>query len=67
MKTLFTFLLLSVFSLNLMAQDRDLNSVMKERNEFYFSFEINDLQSLEKREIWHTFFLRKFFFLKWQR
>ena len=43
MKTLFTFLLLSVFSLNLMAQDRDLNSVMKERNEFYFSFEINDL------------------------
>lgn len=48
MKTLFTLLLLSVFSFNVMAQDKDLSSMMKERNEFYFSFEINDLQSLEK-------------------
>ena len=47
MKTLFTLLLLSVFSFNVMSQEKDLSNIMKERNEFYFSFEIDDLQNLK--------------------
>ena len=48
MKRIFIFLLVAVFSLNVYAQEKDLRSMMKERNEFYFSFEIDDLQDLAK-------------------
>lgn len=48
MKRIFIFLLVAVFSLNVYAQEKDLRSMMKERNEFYFSFEIDDLQDLSK-------------------
>ncbi len=48
MKRIFIFLLAAVFSLNVFAQEKDLRSMMKERNEFYFSFEIDDLQDLAK-------------------
>ena len=48
MKRIFIFLLVAVFSLNGYAQEKDLRSMMKERNEFYFSFEIDDLQDLAK-------------------
>lgn len=47
MKTITTLLLLALFSLNLLAQETELSSLMKERNEFYFSFEINDLKELD--------------------
>ena len=48
MKRIFIFLLVAVFSLNVYSQEKDLRSMMKERNEFYFSFEIDDLQDLAK-------------------
>ena len=48
MKRIFIFLLVAVFSLNVYAQEKDLRSMMKERNEFYFSFEIDDLQDIAK-------------------
>lgn len=37
-----------MISLSIFAQQDELNSLMKERNEFYFSFEIDDMQDLNK-------------------
>ena len=48
MKTIFTLLFVAVFSLNVFSQERDLQSMMKERNEFYFNFEIADLKTLNE-------------------
>lgn len=48
MKTIFTLLFVAVFSLNVFSQERDLQSMMKERNEFYFNFEIDDLKTLNE-------------------
>ena len=48
MKTIITFLFLSVFSLNVFAQGRDMQSMMKERNEYYFSFETDDAKLLKE-------------------
>ncbi len=48
MKTIFAFLFLTIFSLNVFAQENDLHSMMKERNEFYFSFETKDDKSLKE-------------------
>ncbi|MBR5603597.1 MAG: PKD domain-containing protein [Bacteroidales bacterium] len=48
MKTIMTFLFLTVLSLNVFSQERDLQSMMKERNEFYFSFEIDDVKALNE-------------------
>lgn len=48
MKKIFTLLFLSIISFNIFAQKEDLRSMMKERNEFYFSFEIADIQQLNK-------------------
>lgn len=47
MKKIFTLLLLTIMSFSIFAQKDELHSLMKERNEFYFSFEINDLQNLK--------------------
>lgn len=44
MKKIFVLLFLSIMTLNIFAQKEDLISMMKERNEFYFSFEIDDVQ-----------------------
>lgn len=48
MKKIFILLFLSMISLSIFAQHDELNSLMKERNEFYFSFEVNDIQQLNK-------------------
>lgn len=48
MKKIFILLFLSMISLSIFAQQDELNSLMKERNEFYFSFEIDDMQDLNK-------------------
>lgn len=48
MKKIFTLLFLSIISFNIFAQKEDLRSMMKERNEFYFNFEIDDIQQLNK-------------------
>lgn len=48
MKKIFTLLFLSIISFNIFAQKEDLCSMMKERNEFYFNFEIDDIQQLNK-------------------
>ena len=48
MKKIFVLLFLSMISLSIFAQQDELNSLMKERNEFYFSFEIDDMQDLNK-------------------
>lgn len=48
MKTIFTFLFLTIFSLNVFSQERDLQSMMKERNEFYFCFETDNHKSLKE-------------------
>ena len=48
MKTIVTFLFLTVFSLNVFGQQNDLQSMMKQRNEFYFSFEIEDAKLLKE-------------------
>lgn len=48
MKKIIISLFAMVFSLNLMAQKNDLYDIMKSRNEYYFSFELNDVESLEK-------------------
>ena len=48
MKKIFILLFLSMISLSIFAQHDELNSLMKERNEFYFSFEIEDSQELSK-------------------
>ena len=48
MKKIFILLFLSMISLSIFAQQDELNSLMKERNEFYFSFEIDDSQELSK-------------------
>ncbi len=48
MKKIFTLLFLLIISFNIFAQKEDLRSMMKERNEFYFNFEIDDIQQLNK-------------------
>lgn len=48
MKKIFALLFLSIISFNIFAQKEDLRSMMKERNEFYFNFEIDDIQELNK-------------------
>lgn len=48
MKKIFALLFLSMMSLSIYAQKDELSSMMKERNEFYFSFEIDDIQELSK-------------------
>ena len=48
MRKIFALLFLSIISLNIFAQKEDLRSMMKERDEFYFSFEIDDVHDLDK-------------------
>lgn len=48
MKTIFTLVFVAIFSLNIFAQEDDLRSMMKERNEFYFSFEVETPKSLNE-------------------
>ena len=48
MKKIIFLLFLSIISLNITAQNEDLRSMMKERNEFYFSFEVEDMHELGK-------------------
>ena len=48
MKTIIAFLFLTLFSLNVSAQQNDLQSIMKQRNEFYFSFETEDSKLLKE-------------------
>ncbi len=48
MRRILTFVLLSFISMSLFAQVNDLHKIMQDRNEFYFSFELDDLQSISK-------------------
>ena len=48
MKKIFVILFLSIISLDVFAQKDDLRSMMQQRNEFYFSFEMDDVQDLGK-------------------
>ena len=48
MKTIFTFVLAAIISLNVFAQDGNLQSMMKERNEFYFNFNTDDVKTLKE-------------------
>ena len=48
MKTILTIVFVAIFSLNVFAQEKDLQSMMKERNEFYFNFKADDLKSLNE-------------------
>ena len=48
MKSLFAFLFFTILSLNMLAQQNELQSMMKERNEYYFSFETEDFKSLKE-------------------
>lgn len=48
MRKVFLFVLIIFSCLNLSSQNDDLYQLMKDRNEFYFSFECTDLQSLQK-------------------
>lgn len=48
MKKIIVLLFLSIISLGVFAQNEDLRSMMRERNEFYFSFEVDDMHELAK-------------------
>lgn len=48
MKRFLTLSLLLIISISLFAQVNDLQKIMQNRNEFYFSFEVDDLQELSK-------------------
>ena len=48
MKKLFTLLFVLIISLSCFAQDNDMYKMMLNRNEFYFSFELEDLHQIAK-------------------
>ena len=48
MRTIFALLFVVMFSWNTFAQESDFQSIMKERNEFYFSFEVDDVKMLSE-------------------
>lgn len=48
MKKLFTLLFVVIISLSCFAQDYDMYKMMQERNEFYFSFDLEDLHQIAK-------------------
>ena len=48
MKKLFTLLFVLIISLSCFAQENDMYKMMLNRNEFYFSFELEDLHQITK-------------------